>query len=185
MAANIFQNTNFLVIYKCDPSKYMLFGSRNPFLCKIHELDQLVVQPKQDGWRRPSWISEKWKPTGIKLKFASFLPTKLIIGTQLITRVGYFGHFVFFKIATSDWLNKRKPLCRDITCNYRTPKMDKMSLFGHFDANQVIFEGSNISNMADDGHLGFGKYVCQLKWNIGLHHFVIPNSSKGHTWSLR
>ena len=130
-----------MVIYKCDPSKYMLFGSRNPFLCKIHELDQLVVQPKQDGWQRPSWISEKWQSTGIKLKFASFLHTKLIVGTQLITWLGYFGHFDIFKIAASDWLIKHKPLCRDITGNHRAPKMDRMSLSGHFDAVVVIFEG--------------------------------------------
>jgi hypothetical protein len=47
--------------------------------------------------------------------------------------------------------------------DHRAPKMVRMSLCGHFDADLVIFEYRNISNMADGGHLGFRKDGHQLK----------------------
>ena len=135
--------------------------SIGPSKCEMNIF--FVVWPKQDGWRQPSWISEKLPPTEIKRKFASFWHAKLFVGTRLITWVCDFGHFVIFKMAASDWLIKHKPLCRDITGNHRAPKMVRMSSSGHFDADLVIFECRNISNMADGGHLGFRKDVRQLK----------------------
>jgi hypothetical protein len=41
--------------------------------------------------------------------------------------------------------------------NHRAPKTVRMSLCGHFDADLVIFECRNISNMSDSGDLGFRK----------------------------
>jgi hypothetical protein len=41
--------------------------------------------------------------------------------------------------------------------------MVRISLCGNFDADLVIFEYWNISNMADGGHLGFWKDGRQFK----------------------
>ena len=139
-----------------------------------------VVWPKQDGWRWPSWISEKWPPTQMKRKIATFWHAKPFVGTQLITSICYFGHFVIFKMAASDWLIEHKPLGRDITGNHRAPKMVRMSLSGHFDADLVIFECRHKSNMADGGHLGFRKSDRPFKWNAKFHHFGMLNPLLGH-----
>jgi hypothetical protein len=50
-----------------------------------------------------------------------------------------------------------------MTGNHRAQKLVRMRLCGHFDADLVIFEYWNISNMADGGHLGFQKDGSQLK----------------------
>jgi hypothetical protein len=47
--------------------------------------------------------------------------------------------------------------------NQRVPKTVSMSSCGHFNADLVISECRNISNMADGGHLGFWKDGRQLK----------------------
>jgi hypothetical protein len=47
--------------------------------------------------------------------------------------------------------------------DHMSPKTVRMSSCGQFDADFVIFECRNISNMADSGHLGLWKDGRQIK----------------------